>query len=218
LGKVKEKTMGAQAAITLDHLAVAGESLEAARAYVEEALGVALQAGGVHDAFGTHNALLGLEGGLYLEAIAADPAAPKPDRPRWFDLDRFSGTARLTNWICRTEDLDVVLASLPEGYGAPVDLCRDLLRWRMAVPMSGILPFDNRAPALIQWQSGGHPAQVLRQQGVTLRRLTLRHPRGDRLREELAPLLSDRRVVIEAGPTAMRADFDTPHGPRCLEG
>ncbi len=65
----------AQAAplITFDHIAIAGETLEAARAYVEDALGVTLQDGGAHDVFFTHNALLGLEDGLYLEAIAINP-------------------------------------------------------------------------------------------------------------------------------------------------
>jgi hypothetical protein len=207
-----------QVGLTVDHLAVAGETLEAARAHVEEALGVPLQPGGVHDAFGTHNALLGLEDGLYLEAIAANPAAAQPDRPRWFDLDRFSGLARLTNWICRTADLDAALALLPEGYGAPVDLHRDLLRWRMAVPMTGTLPFDNRAPAIMQWQAGGHPTQVLHRHGVRMRKLSLRHPHGNALREQLASLLPDKRVLIEEGPAAMRADFDTPHGARFLEG
>ena len=69
----------------LDHIAVAGACLEAAAAHVEEALGVALQSGGEHQRFGTHNRLLGLADGLYLEAIAIDPCAPDPDRPRWFD-------------------------------------------------------------------------------------------------------------------------------------
>ncbi|KZZ67236.1 VOC family protein, partial [Sulfitobacter sp. HI0129] len=140
--------------LSLDHLAVAGEDLAAARAHAETALDVILQPGGRHDVFGTHNRLLGLADGLYLEAIAADPDAPAPDRARWFDLDRFSGPARLTNWICRCDDLDAALARLPDGFGRPVDLQRGDLRWRMSVPEEGRLPFDNLAPALIQWTGG----------------------------------------------------------------
>lgn len=104
----------------LDHIAVSGGTLTEATAAVEDALGVQMQSGGNHDVFSTHNTLLGLEGGLYIEAIAIDPAAPKPERPRWFDLDRFSGTARLTNWICATDDMGATLAGLAARQGVHV--------------------------------------------------------------------------------------------------
>lgn len=202
--------------LSLDHLAVAGEDLAAARAHAEAALDVTLQPGGRHDVFGTHNRLLGLADGLYLEAIAADPDAPVPDRARWFDLDRFSGPARLANWICRCEDLDAALARLPDGFGQPVDLQRGDLRWRMAVPKDGRLPFDNLAPALIQWTGGGHPAQRLAPSGCGLLQLSIRHPEGAALRSLLAPLLTDARIDIAAGAATLSARFATPRGERTL--
>jgi hypothetical protein len=204
--------------IEFDHIAVSGDTLAAAQAHVEDALGVAMQPGGAHDVFFTHNALLGLEDGLYLEAIAINPDAPQPARPRWFDLDRFSGAPRLTNWICRTGDLDAVLQVLPEEMGTPVDLQRGDLRWRMSVPQSGILPFDNCAPALIQWQTPTHPATRLKASGVRLRRLTISHPSGDALASLMRPLLEDSRIVIEQGETGLHAAFETPHGPRQIAG
>ncbi|WP_299561236.1 VOC family protein [uncultured Sulfitobacter sp.] len=202
--------------ITLDHLAVAGETLAAATRYVEETLGVPVQDGGAHAVFHTHNSLLGLADGLYLEAIAINPDAPTPERARWFDLDRFAGQARLTNWICRCDDLDRTLADLPYGFRAPVDLHRGDLRWRMAVPRNGILPFDNCAPALIEWQSGGHPAEGLAQAGCTLERLEVSHPRAAELRAILAPLLADARVVIAQGAARLRAHIATPQGSATL--
>ena len=48
----------------LDHLAVSGDTLEAAQNYVEEALGVSMQMGGEHAVFYTHNKLMGLADGL----------------------------------------------------------------------------------------------------------------------------------------------------------
>ena len=68
--------------LTFDHIAVAAETLAAATDYAEAGLGVALQPGGEHAVFHTHNTLLGLEDGLYLEAIAINPNAPTPDRSR----------------------------------------------------------------------------------------------------------------------------------------
>ena len=97
--------------LELDHIAVAGETLQQATDHVAHSLDVAMQTGGEHAVFHTHNTLSGLGDGLYLEAIAINPDAPDPDRARWFDLDHFSGAARLTNWICRCDDMDALLAS-----------------------------------------------------------------------------------------------------------
>ena len=102
-----------EAVLRLDHIAVACESLEEGRAWVEERLGKPLQPGGKHARFSTHNLLLGLEGGIYVELIAIDPDAPDPGRRRWFDLDDFSGAPKLTNWICATENLADALALAP---------------------------------------------------------------------------------------------------------
>ncbi|NOD61939.1 MULTISPECIES: VOC family protein [unclassified Ruegeria] len=198
----------------LDHLAVAGETLEEASAHVEQALGVALQAGGKHEKFGTYNRLLGLKDGLYLEAIAIDPDAPTPERTRWFDLDRFTGKPRLTNWICRVPDIEVSLSVFPDGVGTPIDLTRGALSWRMAVPPTGRLPFDNLFPALIQWQGDLHPAQMLQDSGCRLRRLVVFHPDALTLATHLGAL---DWVVFDTGPAALRAEFETPHGVRVLE-
>lgn len=200
----------------LDHIAVAGETLAEATAHVETALGVSLQQGGEHAVFHTHNTLLGLADGLYLEAIAINPVAPLPERPRWFDLDRFSGQARLTNWICRCDDLDATLAALPEGYGAPVSLQRGDLRWRMAVPADGVLPFDNCAPALIEWEGDAHPAARLTACGARLAKLTVMHPDAEQLRCVLAPHLSDARVHFETGPAGLEARFEVAGADRVL--
>ena len=202
--------------ISFDHIAVAGETLAAATAHVEAALGVPLQKGGEHAVFHTHNTLLGLADHLYLEAIAVNSDAPQPDRARWFDLDRFEGQPRLTNWICRCDDLDATLAALPEGFGAPVDLQRGDLRWRMAVPRSGMLPYDNCAPALIEWAGDAHPAPRLTQQGCALTALEVHHPQADEMGALLAPLLADVRISFHTGSAALKAAFTTPHGPATL--
>ncbi len=203
--------------IDLDHLAVAGGTLAEAEAHVAQSLGVPLQPGGEHAVFHTHNSLLGLEDGLYLEAIAVNPAAPTPDRARWFDLDRFSGPPRLGNWICRCDDLDGVLEALPEGFGEPVALRRGDLSWRMAVPRNGLLPFDNCAPALMQWEGEAHPAARLTASGCRLGALEVCHPEADALAALLAPILDDARIGFRVGAAALTARFVTPTGAKVLE-
>ena len=203
--------------LVFDHLAVSAMALDEGVAAVEAALGVRLQGGGQHPHMATHNRLLGL-GDLYLEVIAADPSTPHPAWPRWFDLDRFNGPPRLTNWIAACDDLEAAVAASPPGVGVPVDLQRGDYRWRMAVPADGRLPFDGCFPALIQWQGALHPAGALPDSGVRLTRLEIAHPQAAALRAALAGRLSDKRVVIVAGPAkAMRASFATPNGLRVLE-
>ena len=203
--------------LALDHIAVAGETLDAAVAHVEDVLGVSLQAGGEHDHFATHNKLLGLADGLYLEAIATNPATTPKQSPRWFDLDRFLGAARLACWICRTDDLESALAQMSVDAGQPVPLARGDLRWKMAVPASGVLPFDNHFPALMQWQ-GYHPAARLIDRGCRLQRLVVSHPEAFALRDMLRDLLQlrDPIVVFEPGEDGLMAEIDTPQGLRIL--
>lgn len=202
--------------LTLDHLALAAETLEAGVAHAEAALGVRLAPGGAHPLMGTHNRLLGL-GDLYFEVIAIDPAAPRPDFPRWFGLDGFAGPPRLTNWIARVDDMAAALAACPPGAGRALAVARGDLRWQMAVPETGLLPFDNLFPALICWQGNAHPCQRLPDSGLRLLRLEIAHPQADALRAALPGLAPDARLVFTPGAPALRARFATPHGPRVLE-
>jgi glyoxalase-like protein len=202
--------------VKLDHLVVGAATLDAARAHIEDALGVRMQPGGTHSVFQTHNALLGLSDNLYLEAIAPDPTLAAPTRPRWYDLDRFTGDARLSNWACSVHDMERALKDMPKGTGSPVDVSRGNLSWQMAVSEDGTTPFDNLWPALIQWPDGMHPAARLQPSGVRLLQFTLVHPEGERLALELARHLSDDRITFETGGIGMSAEFDTPHGRRTL--
>ncbi len=199
--------------LTFDHLAISCDSLAEGVTHVERALGVPLAPGGEHAAMGTHNRLLSLGPQEYLEVIAINPDAPGPDQPRWFNIDNFSGAPRVTNWICRCPDLDAALAAAPDGTGVPWDLERGDLRWRMAVPTDGKLPFDGTFPALIEWQGGAHPAPRLPDQGVRLTALHLTHPEAEALREALGPFIAEDRLTISKGPApALEMELTGPNG------
>ncbi len=201
--------------LLLDHLAVAGETLQDAVALVEGSLGVAMRPGGTHARYGTHNQLLGLADGLYLEAIAINPDAAPPQDARWFDLDRFTGHARLSNWAIRTHDIAATLAAVPSGAGRAVALQRGDLRWRMAVPQNGILPMEGCFPTFLQWDVSPIPGETLPASGCRLIRLEIAHPEASAL-TDLVPF-SDPRVHYVDGPVALRATIDTPHGIRILQ-
>jgi hypothetical protein len=199
--------------IALDHVAIAATDLAAGAAAVGAALAVPLEPGGRHAAMATHNRLLSLGPGEYLEVIAPDPAAPPPGRPRWFALDTFAGAPAPRAWIVRVPDLDAALARVPVGAGVATDFARDSIRWRMAVPYDGVLPFDGLFPALIQWTQGAHPATRLPERGVRLAAVELIHPQAEALAAALAPLIADPRVRVTVGrlPT-LRLAIDTAGG------
>jgi len=160
-------------ALGLDHLVVAARTLEEGGAWVEARLGVAPVPGGKHATMGTHNRLLALGRGQYLEVIAVDPAAATPERPRWFGLDSNAMRARLAagpaliHWVVRTDDLEAALADYPEAVDV-LDFERGNFRWRMGVPRDGRIPCDGQCPTLIQWEDGAHPSETLAPSGVSL--------------------------------------------------
>ena len=203
-------------ALRLDHLVVRARTLDEGVAHVEDALGVPVGPGGRHEAMGTHNRLLSLGPDEYLEVIAVDPDGRDPGRPRWFGLDRWDGPPELGAWVARTDDLEAALADAPEGAGEPMDLARDALRWRMAVPAAGAAPLGGAYPALIEWGSE-HPAPGLADRGCRLRRLEIAAPEAWVVRDLLArPMGGERRVLFREGAPAMRAVIDTPAGRRVL--
>ncbi|MBV7378665.1 VOC family protein [Maritimibacter dapengensis] len=189
----------------LDHLVVTADRLDAGVAKVEAATGMAMSGGGTHDVMGTHNRLLSLGMGEYLEVIAVDPDAAAPKRARWFDLDRQGAGAALSHWALRVDDLDRALREAPVGAGEIVALSRGPYQWRMAVPQDGRLPFDGLFPGLIEWD-GPHPADEMPGSEARLVSLTLSHPDAEGLSQALSGLISDPRLRVICGPKSLTAD------------
>lgn len=196
--------------LELDHLVVTAPVLAEGTAFLEAALGVRTEPGGAHAAMGTHNRLLSLGPGLYLEVIAPDPAAPAPPHPRWFGLDACARPS-LSHWVLCTGDL----AAAPGDAGRPMALSRGELRWRMAVPETGRLPFDDLHPALIAWDGAAHPAALLPDRGCRLSALRVSHPQAPALAARLVGL-AEPRIAFETGAPGLAALIDTPSGRRWL--
>ena len=191
----------------LDHLAIAAETLEEGVAWAEERLGVPFLAGGKHARFGTHNRLLGLADGLYLEVIAVDPDAVS-EGPRWFGLDAFRGPPRLANWICEPDNFDAMMV-----HGMrKVAMARGDLRWDMGAPEDGSLPLGGAFPTVLRWHTDTPPGRSLPLSGCALVTLTVTHPDALSIAASL-PDLDDPRVVFQTGEDiGLQAEFDTPNG------
>lgn len=200
-----------------DHLAITAETLAEGVAFVEELLGVPMAAGGEHVFMGTHNRLLSLGPGFYLEVIAINPDAPQPERARWFDMDSFAGPPRLTNWICRTDDLPGALQLAPEGIGRAIPAARGDLRWQMVIPDSGRLPYDGAFPALIAWEGAGHPADRLPDSGCRMKMLKIEHPAAEDLQADLQAMLNlSNFEICFALKKRLVATIETPTGVKVL--
>jgi Glyoxalase-like domain len=205
----------------LDHITITAPTLDAGANFIYETLGVDLQKGGSHPKMGTHNLLLSLGDSAYLEVIAIDPSAPKPDRPRWFELDMMSpvSSARLASWAVRTEDIEATASCCSSEFGPIEPMSRGANSWLITIPSNGCLPMGGAVPALIQWKSHTHPAQALASSGCSLVSLEVFHPEPLRVSSVLQSikLKSAASVHQSAGShVVLVAHIQTPHGLRKL--
>lgn len=207
----------------LDHVAIAALDLAEGVRFAESALGVAMGPGGRHALMGTHNRLLGVGGGAYLEVIAIDPDASAPERPRWFALDdadnraRLARAPRLAAWVAQTDDIDLAVRSFGRVAGSAVEVSRGDLSWRLTVTDDGRLPFGGAFPALIAWPDGTHPTRRMADSGCKLLRLQVEHPQADEIADLLRPFLDDTRVAFRQGPEPrLMAEIATPGGLRSI--
>ena len=206
--------------IRFDHLVIAARDLAEGTAWVEARLGVPMSAGGRHEAMGTHNRLLSLGQGRYLEVIAIDPAAAAPERARWFGLDstdmrlRLAQGPVLATWVVRSEDIVATVAGLAFGKPEILDMTRGGYRWRIGVPSTGVLARAGTSPTAIQWLTD-HPTLALPDSGCRLEKLLLTHPDAPAMLGVLRSAGLDPAEPIEArrdGPEGLVAQIRTPRG------
>ena len=176
----------------IDHLVYAVPNLEKAVQDFEARLGAPPRPGRRHEGLGTHNAILPLEGLVYVELIAIDPLQDSPGRPRPFGLDDLA-QPRLVTWAARTVDIESVVAlARKRGFdpGTVLDLKRappsgETISWKLTVRREPA--GDGLVPFVIDWADATHPASG----GPTPCRLesfSAQHPEPAVIEEALAAL------------------------------
>lgn len=180
--------------------------------------GVEPAVGGRHPGVGTHNALLSLGQGSYLEVIAPDPSQ-----------DRFSGLGALLEhlanpalitWCVSTTNLEALATSARSAgltQGEPIAMSRRRpdgvqLRWRILLVENH--PFGPIVPFFIQWDTPHHPSQST-PVGCRLKSFELRHPEPDALVACLHQL-DVQTEVVEAAEPGLAATLATPRGDLAL--
>lgn len=219
----------ADAATAVDHLVVAAATLEQGVAWCQATLGITPGPGGKHALMGTHNRLFKIAGAAfpnaYFEIIAIDPAAPPPDRARWFGLDdpalrsRIATQPRLVHVVARSTALErhrreLIAAGCRPGdpTSAGRDTPQGRLQWQILLRGDGSLGCGGALPTLIQWQ-GPHPTEAMADVGVTLQALALR---GLPAAACTALMLRGVQTLPMPG-NAIRATLATPAGQVILE-
>lgn len=201
----------------LDHLVVAARTLEEGASYVLDRLDVEPSGGGKHVRMGTHNRLLGLGQGAYLELIAIDPDGGAPFQPRWFGLDNpgvresLERGPRLIHWVARTDEIERMSSLVDLGAVHPME--RGNYRWRITIPADGHLPGDGLVPSLIAWDVPIHPSGALPDSGLRWLGMAGFHPEPGRIRAALGALgLEGSLELHEASEPRLEAQIQTPHG------
>lgn len=186
----------------IDHLIYAHPDLDTAVNAVHRRFGVEAGGGGRHPGRGTHNKLLGLGPRTYLELIAPDPGQPAPAMPR---PDGVEGITRggLVGWAIAVEDIEAArMYARSHGFdpgpvmdGHRQDAAGRLLHWRVTgnAQVGGLIPF------LISWGETRHPAADA-PGGLTLRSLSIGHPRPTEIETALAALCADVESTRHRNP------------------
>lgn len=196
----------------LDHIVIVTSRLEEGVDFCEKTLGVRLVKGGEHVRVGTHNYLLNVGRGVYLEVIAVNPDSGPLDCPRWFGMDvpvqrqRAAAGPYLATFVARTSDISQVAKAMPE-LGPVRDMRRGALEWKITIPDDGALIEGGALPTLIEWPQDVHPTQKLPESECRLDRLDVFHPQPERLRSAWSRigLREDEHLFIQD------AGSGTPH-------
>ncbi len=198
--------------LNLDHMVLACAELEEGATWLQEKLGVPLAPGGQHLGFGTHNRLLQLGGGTYLELIAPDPNQSSVSQARPFELDQFRPKVpTLVHFVTNTANLDEALPQLFYVPGVATTMKRGDLRWKISAAQEGKLQNSGTWPTVIEWPAKVHPSKTLPYQGVRLERFVLAMDADSH--RKLETVFDDARLVrlISARPW-LGLDLQTPKG------
>lgn len=210
----------------LDHIVVGASTLEEGADYVEKILGVRVPDGGEHIMMGTHNKVMTLGNGVYLEIIAVNFEMTPPAQPRWFGLDDPNVLAslvhspRLLTWAVNTSDLTQLTLQSKISVGEIKQAERGDLRWKVALPDDGRLSAAGFFPLCIEWQVDFHPSERMPNLDCRLEGIEIHHPRSEWLKHCLTSVSAENLVRIQKcndnQSAFMQAKVLTPSGTRIL--
>jgi len=198
----------------IDHIVWAVPDLASGAALFTELTGVTPSPGGKHVALGTHNVLVGLDGGAYFEIIAADPDSTVATK--WMSTGEIT-SPQITRWALKSDQI-AEHAQIIQEHDADMGEIKtggrqmsngDQLSWQLTMPAAE--PLVEVVPFLLDWsQSSHHPSEVL-EAHCELEELRLVHPDPSKVQEVLRALNCDIKVSRGSQPSIELA-LKTPKG------
>lgn len=210
--------------LTLDHLTVVAPTLSEGVDHVRSCLDLDIPFGQRHPYMGTHNHLMQLGSGIYLEIVAVDPDGSRPGHARWFGLDDsetvkadWADGRRLRGWVARTEVIDAVLSGREHIFGRKIPLPPDDPRFDFSILDDGSLPLDGAAPSLIDRRGKPRSMNTIADLGAKLVSFSLDHPASAMISELYQELgVDDGPDIVSGGILRYRARIETVYGIREL--
>jgi hypothetical protein len=194
--------------------------------YVRDCLGVYMPYGGVHMKMGTHNHLMQIGQGIFLEVIAVNHEIEPPNRPRWFGLDdafvrqQIEIQPALLTWVVNTRDIDRLMRQATFSLGNTELISRGNLSWHFGLPEDGRLLAGGMLPYAIEWQTENHPSANMADLGCSFHSLEIYHPYSRWLQSAIESIGALDLVKINALPKNeapyMIAYISTPYGIKKL--
>ena len=166
----------------IDHIVYTVFDLDKSVDDFEKLLGVRPIFGGYHKTFGTKNALVNLDNGIYLELLAADNSNTEVQRPRWMGVDVLK-EEQITRWALKSDTLEkdgLAVKGINSKMGRISGGSRNtvdgkLLQWELLMPLP--LPEVELMPFMVDWsKSETHPHDEMPNMGCELLELYGTHP------------------------------------------
>lgn len=204
--------VAAAPAAHVDHILLGIDDLDRGVAAFEKLTGVRPVYGGKHPR-GTHNALVSLGGGTYLEIIAVQPGVTPPED--FADLKKLH-TLTPIGWAVSSTD-SAQLRDRLTSAGLAVNAASPGSRTTPAGKTLSWQTFDlkdnfEEAPFFIVWSpQTAHPSTTS-PTGCTLQQWRVAGPHLKKL-EQLRGALGLRVEVAEAAATSLRLSLKCPKGP-----
>ena len=205
-------TSASNAQGTVDHIILGVSDLKAGIEQIHRQTGVRPIYGGAHPG-GTHNALIALGAGTYLELLAPNPDSPNFAKQRG-ELDRYK-TPTPIGWAIGTEEPNalrrqLVRAGFEVTKPQPGSRRREdgsILRWQtfeLSRPEDAVTPF------FIQWLDASQHPSLTAVQGCSLSKLRASDPNPPAL-QRLFRLIGVK-IPVAQGPTRLRVVLNCPTG------
>lgn len=170
----------------IDHIVLAVPNLNRACDEFIINYGISPIFGGKHEQFGTHNALVNLGEGNYLEILAPDPSNVTSIGKRWMGADLVNKSV-VSRWALKSSNLEsdqATLKAVNPSYGEIIEgqrqkMTGELLQWKMIKPLAE--PLTDVLPFMVDWSgTETHPTDSLPEECKFLS-IEVKHPEVDQI-------------------------------------